>query len=135
MDEVDRILSMVPVDTGDVFAVDPLSMMHEGFKSSELGSDRGSVGIASSLSASQHGDAPGSHHPDLPPGPPRNSIRTNLKRLTVDGGAHISGVSGVHVQVTGTAVELGSVFSGHGIRTSEDPVAKVAALTSSAVAA
>ena len=59
VDEVDRILSVVNVDAGDVFTVNPLSVMHEGFEFSQLGSDRGPVGIAPSLLAVQHGIATG----------------------------------------------------------------------------
>jgi len=71
MDEVDRILSVGNVDTGDVFTVDPLPLMHEGFESSQLGSDRGPVRVKASLSATQLGHVPGSRCPDLPPSKPR----------------------------------------------------------------
>jgi hypothetical protein len=79
VDEVDRILSVVNVDTGDVFTVDSRCMMHEGFESSQLGSDRESVGIEPSLLAAQHGNAPIGHYMNLPPGQPRDSMSwTNL---------------------------------------------------------
>jgi hypothetical protein len=80
VDEVNRILSVVKVNTADVFTVGSLCMMQESFESSELGSDRGPVGIEEpSLLAAQHGHVPGSHYPDLPPRQPRNSMSwTNL---------------------------------------------------------
>ena len=73
VDEVDRILSVGNVGPGDVFTMDCLQVMHEGFKPSQLSADRVPLGIARRPSAT-YGENWGNHPADRSRGQQGNSM-------------------------------------------------------------
>jgi ribosomal protein S5 len=51
-----------------------------------------------------------------------SSVTAETMLIAIDLMSGRSVASGVHVRVTGTLVEVGSAFCGHGIRTSRTPL-------------